>query len=72
MPADKYEGLNACLCLLPKNVNNFAEINIRSAHHMNHRSNIEYYESKSGLMLLLSAPCLSRSKQCVQNSVCYA
>ena len=46
-------GLNACLCLLPKNVNNFAEINIRSALHMNHRSNTEYYESKSGLVLSL-------------------
>ena len=72
MPADKYEGLNTCLCLLPNNVNNFAEINIRFAHHMNHRLNTEYYESKSGLMLSLSAPCLTRSKQCVQNSLRYA
>ena len=72
MPADKYEGLNACLCLRPKNVNNFAEINIRSAHHMNHRSNTEYYESKPGLVLLLPAPCLTCSKQCVQNSLRYA
>ena len=38
MPANKHQGLNACLCLLPKNVNNFVELNIRSAHHMNHRS----------------------------------
>ena len=72
MPADKYEGLNACLCLLPKNVNNFAKINIRFAHHINHRSNTEYYESKSGLILLLSAPCLTRSKQSVQNRLRYA
>ena len=72
MPADKYENLNRCLCLLPKNVNNFVEININSAHHMNHRSNTEYYESTSGLMLSLLAPCLTRSKQCVQNSLRYA
>ena len=35
MPADKYEGLNACLCLLTKNMNNFTELNIRSTNHMN-------------------------------------
>ena len=64
MPADKYEGLNACLCLLTKNVNNFAELNIRSTNHMNHRSNTEYCESTSGLMLSLPAPRLP-----VQNSV---
>ena len=64
MPADKCEGLNACLYLLPKNVNNFVEINIRSGHHVNHRSNTEYYESKSGLMLSLPALDLP-----VQNSV---
>ena len=68
MPADKYEGLNACLCLLPKNVNNFAEINIHSSHHIN-RSNTKHYESKSGLMLLLPAPCLTCSKQ-VSRTVC--
>ena len=62
MSADKHEGLNACLCLLRKNVNNFAELNIRSAHHMNHRSNTEYYESTSGLVLSLPAPCLTRSE----------
>ena len=41
MSADKYEGLNACLCLLPKNVNNFSKTNIRSANHMNHRLNTD-------------------------------
>ena len=69
MPSDKYEDLNACLCLLTKNVNNFAELNIRSTNHMNHRSNTEYCESTSDLMLSLPAPCLTRSKQCVR-TVC--
>ena len=69
MPADKYEVLNACLYLLTKNVNNFAKLNICSTNHMNHRSNTEYYESTSGLVLSLPAPCLTRSKQCVQNSL---
>ena len=72
MPADKYEGLNACLYLLTKNVNKCAELNIRSTNHMNHRSNTEYYESTSGLMLSLPASCLTRSKQCVQNILHYA
>ena len=72
MPADKYEGLNACLYLLTKNVNNFAELNIRSTNHMNYRLNTEYYESTSGLVLSLPAPCLIRPKQCVQNSLRYA
>ena len=72
MPADKYEGLNACLCLLPKNVNNFAELNIRPTNDMNYRSNIEYYESTSGLVLSLPTPCLTRLKQCDQNSLRYA
>ena len=62
MPADKKEGLNACLCLLPKNLKNFAELHIRSAHHMNIKSNTEYYESKSGLVLPLPVPCFTRSK----------
>ena len=46
MPADKHEGLNTCLRLLRKNLNNLAE-GIRSAQYMNHRSNTEYYESTS-------------------------
>ena len=45
MPADKHEGLNACLHLLRKNLNNFAELSFRSAHRINHRLNTEYYES---------------------------
>ena len=47
MLADKHEGLNACLCLLRKNWNNLAEVGIRSAQYMNHRSNTEYCESTS-------------------------
>ena len=62
MPADKHKGLNVSLCLLPKNVNNFAESIIRSAHHMNQRSNTEYYESTAGLVLSLPDSCLSHSK----------
>ena len=72
MPANKYEGLNACLYLLTKNVNNCAELNIRSTNHMNHRSNTENYESTSGPLLLLPTTCLTRSKQCVRNSLRYA
>ena len=66
MPADKHEGLNACLYLLPKNVNNFAKATNRSAHHMHYRSNTEYYESTYSLMLSLQAPCLT---QLLRNSV---
>ena len=66
MPADKHEGLNACLCLLPKNVKNFAELNIRSAHHMHYKSNTEYYKSTYSLVLSLRAPCFT---QLVRNSV---
>ena len=62
IPANKHEGLNVCLCLLPKNVNNFAKLKICSTHHMNHRSNTEYYECTSGLVLSLTAPCFIRSK----------
>ena len=36
MPADKQEGLNACLCLLRKTLKNLAELGIRSAQHINH------------------------------------
>ena len=42
MPADKHKGLNACLRLLRKNLNDFAKLSFRFAHHMNHRSNTEY------------------------------
>ena len=42
MPADKHEGLDACLRLLHKNVNDFAESSFRSAHYMNYISNTEY------------------------------
>ena len=45
MPADKHQGLKACLCLLPKDISNFAEFDMRSAYHTNHGSNTEYYES---------------------------
>ena len=47
MLADKHEGLNACLCLLRENWNNFPELGTRSAQYMNHRSNTEYCESTS-------------------------
>ena len=46
MHANKHEGLNACVCLLRKNLNNLAE-GIYSAQYMNHRSNTEYYEGTS-------------------------
>ena len=45
MPADKHKDLNACLRLLHKNLNNFAELSFRFAHRINHRSNTEYYKS---------------------------
>ena len=53
MPTDKHEGLNTCLCLLRKNLNNLAE-GIRSAQHMNRRSNTEYCESTSWLRAFIT------------------
>ena len=46
MPANKNEGLNACLCLLRKNLNNLAE-GIRSVQYINPRSNTEYCKATS-------------------------
>ena len=69
MPADKHEGLNAYLRLLCKNLDNSAKLNFRFAHHMNHKSNTEYYKSTSGLVLSLLAPCLNPSKQRAHNSL---
>ena len=62
MPADKHEGLNACLRLRRKNLNNFAKLSFHSSHYMNHRSNAECYENPSVLVLSLSTPCLIGSK----------
>ena len=47
MFADKHEGLNACLRLLRKSLNDLAKLGIRSAQYMNHRSNTKYCESTS-------------------------
>ena len=48
MPVDKHKDLNACVCLLRKNLNNLAE-GICAAQYMNHtrRSNTEYREGTS-------------------------
>ena len=63
MPADKHEGLNACLCLLRKNVSNFAELSFRSAHHINYRSNADIIKvHPASIMFSLQAPCLTPSK----------
>ena len=62
MPADKHESLNPCLCPLRKNLNNLAELGIRSAQYMNHRSNTEYREStfkpRAFITSVLPAPSL--------------
>ena len=73
MPAYKNEGLNACLRLLRKNTNKFVELNFRSAHHMNHTSNTEYYESSLHLASYFHYQRLAipPSKQRTQNSLRY-
>ena len=57
MPVNKNEGLNACLCLLRKNLNNLDE-GIRSAQYINPRLNTEYLRVHPALVLSLSTPCL--------------
>ena len=59
MSVDKHKGLNTCLCLLRKNLNNFTELSASDlpSHesNTNHKSNTKYYESTSGLVLSLPA-----------------
>ena len=55
MLAKKDEGLNTCLCLLCKNLNNLAELGIHAAQEKNHRSNTKYCESISQLHAFITS-----------------